>query len=279
MPSTSLAAVALGLIAAAGWGAGDFFGGLGSRRASVFLVVLITDATGLLILIAVTLIWREPPPPLATWLWGGTAGLSGALGLTALYRALASGRMGIAAPVAAVIGAAIPVGVGALFEGLPGVPQMAGFALALPAVWLIARSESGPGEARGFGLAILAGVLFAGFFICFERAGQGSTFWPLVTSRVAAVAVLGSIVLGNRQAQRIGGALREAVLAGLFDIVGNVFYVLAAQAGRLDVAVVVSSLYPVGTVILARVLLKEHLTRPQALGIALSAAAIVLIAV
>ncbi|MBL8057302.1 MAG: EamA family transporter [Anaerolineales bacterium] len=273
--------VIFGLLSAAVWGAGDFCGGLAARRAaSTYAVVIGSQLVGILLVLGLALGLREPLPPAVSWLWGALAGWAGAIGLLALYRALASGRMGVAAPLSAVFAAALPVAAAALAQGLPSALTLAGFGLALTGVWLLSRPAGAvPFAWRDLGLPLLAGTGFGLFFVFIALAGQAATFWPLVASRSASLALMLAITAAARQAplpERPAWPL--AALSGLLDACGNACFALAAQAGRLDVAAVLSSLYPASTVLLAVLVLKERFTRLQVAGIAAALAAIVLIA-
>jgi len=216
-------------------------------------------------------------------LWGGLAGVIGALGLIAFYTALASGKMGIAAPVSAVLTAMLPVLFSALTAGLPGPLRLGGFVLALLAIALISRPEhAADGRPQGIGLAVLAGLGFGCFFILISRVSPGSTFWPLAIARLTSVVSLLVVMLLRRQRKQrpLSGVRRVALLvllAGTLDALGNAFFVLAAHSGRLDVAAILSSLYPAATVLLAAVVLRERVTRIQAVGILLVLLAIPLI--
>jgi drug/metabolite transporter (DMT)-like permease len=274
-----LGAVTFGLLASLSWGASDFSGGLSTRRVHVFGVITVSYVAGLALLVALALAWSEPIPSGDDLAWGGAAGLAGVTGLTAQYRALAVGRMGIVAPVAAVLGTAVPVLVAALTEGLPGASQMVGFVLAIAGVWIIARPELSGGRTDGLGLAVLAGLGFGAFFIMIDRVSEGAVFWPLVAARGTSFVVMALIVMTSRVAWRPGrNALPLILVAGALDVGGNTFFLLAAQAGRLDVSSVMSSLYPMVTVLLARLVLHEHVTRLQAAGIIAAVVAIPLIA-
>jgi len=274
-----LGAVTFGLLASLSWGASDFSGGLSARRVHVFGVITVSYAVGLALLVALALARSEPIPKGSDLVWGAAAGLAGVTGLTAQYRALAVGRMGIVAPVAAVLGTSIPVLFAAISEGLPGAGQLAGFALAIAGVWIIARPEVSGGRPDGLGLAVLAGLGFGAFFILIDQVSEGAVFWPLVAARGMSFVVLALIVMANSVAWRPDrSALPLVIVAGVLDVGGNTFFLLAAQAGRLDVASVMSSLYPMVTVLLARLVLQEHVTRLQTAGIAAAIAAIPLIA-
>jgi drug/metabolite transporter (DMT)-like permease len=273
----------LGLAAALCWGSGDFSGGLASRRINATTVVIAGYTVGFVLLLALALIWREPFPAPVDLLWGGLAGVIGALGLIAFYTALASGKMGIAAPVSAVLTAMLPVLFSALTAGLPGPLRLGGFVLALLAIVLISRPEhAADGRPQGIGLAVLAGFGFGCFFILISRVSPSATFWPLAVARLTSVVSLLIVLLLRRQQMQklLSGVRRVAplvLLAGTLDALGNAFFVLAAHSGRLDVAAILSSLYPAATVLLAAVVLRERVTRIQAVGILLVLVAIPLI--
>lgn len=270
----------LALGAAGSWGAGDFSSGIVARRIGPFNTVLISYSIGLLALTSTALARREPisaPPDLA---WGVVGGLSGALGLVSLLRGFSVGRMGVVAPVSATVAAGLPVILAAVNEGLPGGRQLVGFGLALVSIWLLARREPLGNRPVGTGLALLAGLGFGGFFASLDQVSEGAIFWPLVAGRAGALGVLAIIAVTTRR------SLRSAVpfagllaLAGVLDVSGNLFFLLAVQAGRLDVAAVVGSLYPAITAILARVISSERLVRLQGVGIVLALIAISLITI
>ena len=286
-----------GLASATSWGAGDFSGGLATRRAPVFTVAAVSKFASLAAMLLLAWLRAEHVPGPDALAWAGAAGVAGAVGLISLYQALAVGVMGIAAPVSAMIAAAMPVGFAAISEGLPTGWQFVGFGLAMLAVWLISRppastssqgrrSPSGEeGRPRGLGLATLAGIGFGGFYIFISRARTDVIFWPLAASQfitlVTVLAIAGAALLGrheNRLQTRID-AVPLMLLAGLLDAGGNAFFLLAEHTGRLDVAAVLASLYPASTVVLARVMLNEQVSRGQALGIIAALLSIPLIAV
>jgi drug/metabolite transporter (DMT)-like permease len=264
-----LASVAFGLASAASWGAGDFSGGLATRRAPAAGVVIASQGVGIALLVVLALATGEAAPSAGQLGWAALAGANGAFGLLALYSALASGRMGIAAPISGVVGAVVPVLVGMQLHGPPGTIRLAGFALALVGVWLL-TAAGGPAQGarpRELALPFLAGVSFGLFLVFIHRAGGAGILWPLTTARGTSIAVLVAIGLVTRTLRLPGrSALALTALAGLLDTGGNAFFVLAAQAGRLDVAGVLSSLYPAATVVLACLLLGERLTRRQTAG-------------
>jgi drug/metabolite transporter (DMT)-like permease len=276
---SELGAVGFGIAASLSWGTSDFSGGLASKRASVYGVILISNVVGLALLLALALAWGEAWPSRSDMIWGMASGLVGSLALLTFYRALSVGQMGLVAPVGAVVGTAIPVLFSVAIVGLPRPAQMLGFAVAIVSVWLIARAPGKTLRPAGLGLAIGAGIGFGVFFILVDQISADSVFWPLVGARGASFAVVLSITLARRQPWMPSrAALPIIVLAGLLDVGGNVFFLLATQAGRLDVASVLSSLYPAVTVLLARMILDERLSRAQSVGIATALAAIPLIA-
>ncbi len=213
-------------------------------------------------------------------MWGSVAGLAGAVGLVAFYQALSVGRMGVVAPIAAMLSAAIPVLFGALIEGLPGPLQLIGFVLAFIAVGLISGLGVVKGRPKGLGLALLAGLGFGSFFILISRVSHGAIFWPLAAARLSSLLFLFAVVLIRRQKVLPEKSVWPVVfLAGALDVAGNVFFVLATHTGRLDVAAILSSLYPAVTVLLATIILKERVTRLQTIGILVALVAIPLISV
>ena len=268
----------LALAAAACWGAGDFSGGLASRRSEPFRSVLLIYSVGLVALAIVAFARHEVIPPFSDIAWGAVAGLFGMVGILFLFQGFASGRMGIVAPVSGVLATALPVVFNALTEGLPDSLKLAGFAVALVSIWLLSRPERLGGRPAGLGLAVVAGVCFGSFFITLDQVSKVSMFWPLISGRAASIAVMLLFVLISRR----GMPLRSSpwglfLLAGILDVLGNVVFLLAIQNGRLDVASVLASLYPAVTALLARITIKENITRLQILGVSAAMVAIVLI--
>jgi drug/metabolite transporter (DMT)-like permease len=223
-----LLAVAYGLASAAVWGAGDFSGGLATKRGNVYLVVTLSQLVGLVCLLALALLLEGALPPARDLLFGALAGLAGVVGILALYSGLARGRMGVVAPTTAVLSASIPVVVGIVTEGFPPVLVLVGFGLAVTAVWLL----SGGGKADGIrrdelGLALLAGLGFSLFFVFIDQLSTGVIFWPLTAARIASVPLLLLFILGRRQWQGITptrlprSLLPIIALSGILDSGGN----------------------------------------------------------
>jgi drug/metabolite transporter (DMT)-like permease len=226
------------------------------------------------------LVWMsgEQVPPWQSFGWGVVAGVTDAFGVAALYKGLSTGRMGVVAPVASVMTAMLPVLFGIGVEGLPSRTQLLGFALAGGSLWLITRPEGRLDSRRGLGLALLAGLMFSLLLISGKEAGRYAVLWPLVSARAASTVLMSAIVLlAPRDRQPLRPALMPIVLSGVLDSIANAMFIAATRHGRLDVAAVLSSLYPASTVILARVLLKERISRIQAVGIFGGLAAVALI--
>ena len=270
---------AYSLTAVGVWGASDFLGGVGARRANAFLFTAIVHLSGLVLVGTLALATGAPFPGNASLVWSLIAGAVGGIALALFYRALASGNMGLVAPVAAVLGAAIPTTVTAFAEGFPGYRHLFGFILAGVGVWLISRTESNVGRPEGLGMAVLAGIGFAGFYLCIHRAGNGSALWIATCSRFGALLVTGTIVLFGRHLRAVASpVLGIALVAGILDISGTAVFIRASQIGRLDDAVVLSSLYPAVTVLLARIFLHEHFSRARTIGMFAALAAVPMIA-
>lgn len=278
--SSELLSVLVALGAAVAWGTGDFAGGLASRRVDSLRVVVWAQIIGTAVLLAVALLRGDPLPPWPIAGLAAVAGLAGGVGLVMLYQALAIGPMGVVAPLTAAVAGLLPVFAGIFFEGWPAAIQLAGFALALAAVWIIAGGgDGGRLQPRALVLALVSGVGFAVFLTVMARLNSYGAYWPLVFGRAASIVLLAGLALVS-SAPRPAGRLPWGLiaLAGLGDTAGNVLFVVATQLGRLDVAAVISSLYPAATVLLAQAFLDERLTPRQVVGVVLALVAIVLIA-
>lgn len=269
------------LTSAVVWGSGDFTGGYATRRSSQYHVLAVSAFSGLVVLIAAAFLWRESFSSLRGILWAGLGGFSGALGIAALYRALSLGHAASIAPTTGVIGAALPVIYGALTEGPPAPTRLVGFGLAFAGIWLVSTGSSGGSRVtrQGFILACLAGLGFGGFFIFLGLVDKGKIFTPLIIARCLTFLTGLLLIWLNRLPFPSLTANPPALLAGLLDAGGNLFYILAKQYTRLDIAAVLASLYPASTVLLASIILKEKVSRAQWLGVAICLAAIALITV
>ncbi|RPI30904.1 MAG: EamA/RhaT family transporter [Chloroflexota bacterium] len=276
-------AVFFGLFAALFWGAADFTGGVASKRANVYRVLLTGEWSGLLFLLPLPFIFHEPLPSWQDLLLSAFASTSGVFGLAMLYRSLSEGQMSVAAPVSALLAAVIPVIVSVAVDGYPGALKMAGFALTLAAIWLIS-SDDGIGKAlrlrwTALRLPLLAGLAFGLYFVLMNISSRQAAYWPLVSARLAGtLAMAAYLLLTRRPAAPPRPVFWLAIMCGVLDVIANASFVLAGQAGRLDVAAVLGSLYPGTTVLLAGILLKERLNFSQLAGIAAALVAIALIA-
>jgi drug/metabolite transporter (DMT)-like permease len=269
-----------GLIAAITWGAGDFSGGIATRRTNAYSVVIVAHTASILLLIVTAMILHDPNMPLKGWLWGGAAGLCGGFGLMLLYSSLAIGRMAVAAPVSALVAAGIPVIITGLSDGLPGIIVLSGFILALIAIWLISGGGSTNFNLSDLRLPITAGVAFGFFFLCLHQASSSSVLFPLIAVRVVSISSLLIYAFISRQSIiPTRNSVVPILLSGLLDTIGNSAFALAAQLGRVDVAAVLSSLYPGSTVLLAWIFLHERINRKQAIGILVALLAIILITI
>jgi len=274
--------ILLALGASAAYGAADFTGGLVSKRTNSVGVVILGHVFSLFILIPLVLLLGEPFPTLPNLLVGMLAGLSGGFGLIILYRALAEGQMSLASPVSALVAAALPVLVGLWIDGLPAPLMLMGFILALLAIWLIAKSGS-VSFAHAYQqlrLPFLSGIFFGLFFIGLSHASSDGAIWPVIATRLGSIPGL----LVYSSLARLEWMLERKHWIGilfisLLDSLGNIFFIYSSRLGRLDLAAVISSLYPGATVALAWMVLKEKLSRSQWLGVLCALLALVLISI
>jgi drug/metabolite transporter (DMT)-like permease len=277
--------ICLAVASSLGYGVGDFAGGLAARRAPVLRVVTVTLLVSLAFEVA---LWPAAGGrwSVAALLWGGAAGLASAAASALLYRSLALGPMSVLSPVTAVVSAALPVAAGlAAGERLTGAGAC-GVALAVVAVIAV---STGPGTGgrpsrpslAALLLAVAAGAGIAAQLICLSRSPHDSGIAPLIACRAASVAVLLPVVVLRRSPAPSRPFLPRpgpAVAAGLFDAAANLAFLLAVRGGTLVVVAVITALYPAGTVLLARRILAERLTRWQLAGLAAAAAAVTMLA-
>jgi drug/metabolite transporter (DMT)-like permease len=272
------ATAAYGLAAVLAWGTSDFLGGYATRRANAFLFTTVVNLGGLLLVGSLAAASHVTFLSGRSAVWALAGGISGGASLAIFYRALSSGRMGLTAPVAAVLSAAIPAIFSIFTEGVPGIIPILGFVVAATGLWLITRAEDGS-TPEGIGLAVLAGIGFAGFYLCVRQAGNASALSIASLTRTGGLIVTALIVLfGGKFRDITAAGIGWAVLAGCIDTLGTILFVRASQTGRLDEAVVISSLYPAVTVLLARILLKERFTRWRFVGLLAALAAVPMIA-
>jgi drug/metabolite transporter (DMT)-like permease len=275
--------VLLALVAAVTYGVSDFVGGLASRRDTALRVLVHSYPVGVLLMAALLPL---VPGDLSAGAvgWSAAAGLAGALGVVLLYLGLATGPMGVVAPLTAVASAVVPAAVGIGLGERPPPLAYVGVALALLAVALVSRGPGGeagrrPVTARAVGIALLAGVGFGCYFVLLARAPESSGGWPLLVSRISsAVAVVALALATGRVGRLSAGVPRLAVAAGALDAAANLAYLLAVRQGLLSLVAVLVALYPAATILLARLVLGERTGRAQRLGLAVAAGSVALIA-
>ena len=296
--------VLLGLAAAVLYGGGDFLGGMATRRAHVLTVLMLVETAAVIVAVAAAVILGGPAslPGLA---WGFSAGAIGGLGLIIFYVGLAAGPMSVVAPVSGLVATVLPVAV-ALAEGeRPGAGVYAGALLCLVAIVLasLASETDDPGAPGGRGrtghtghtglahpprrlgralaYGTASGVSFGLFFLLIRNAGQSGEVWPVAAGRIGELAVVLAAAAVLRPGLRglRGGVPLAAVSAGVIDVVANLCYVAATRTGSFGLAVVLASLYPGVTVLLARVVLGERLRWIQRVGLGLAAIGVLLVTV
>jgi drug/metabolite transporter (DMT)-like permease len=281
--------ILLGLAAAVLYGSGDFLGGMATRRAHVLMVLMLAEGAGAAVALATAAI-SPGPASLAGLAWGTGAGLIGGIGLIVFYIGLAAGPMSVVAPVSGLVSTVLPVGV-ALAEGeRPGIVVYAGALLCLVAVVLASsagdtgtpRRPGRPGQGRAIAYGVASGASFGLFFLLIRNAGQSGELWPVAAARIGELAAVLAAAAVLQRRPRLRGAggplLLAAAGAGVIDVVANICYVAATRTGMFGLAVVLASLYPGVTVLLARVVLGERLRWVQRAGLGLAAIGILLVA-
>ena len=296
----------LGLFAGAIWGISDFCGGIAARHLRVFWLLAISHAFSLTCLLLSAELLHQHRPDAHILAWGLCAGIAGGVALLTFYHALSLGAMGTTASISGLLTAALPVSFTLLTIGTPSPRQLAGFALAACAIWLISSQPethssserdasliAGRCRQKKLVLAVVSGVGFGIFLIALRQANGGGLLWPLAAARVGSLslALCGGLLFSRNRFTvgpststkpsfaktpwKIGVAL--ALLTGACDTSGNLFFVAATRTGRLDVAAVLSSLYPATTILLAAWLLKERASMRQSSGMAAALVAVMLI--
>lgn len=275
-----MSAIALALGASLTWGVADFFGPLKGRTLGALRVLFYVQLSGLATIAIVVAIRGKGPAP-ADWavLLAIPAAISGTLGLYAYYRGVAVGAISIVAPIAG-ISAVIPVAVGIASGDRPSPRQVAGIASALVGVFLASR-EPGPGKsqvAAGAGLALLAALGFGGYFPLMHAAGNADFWWASLLFRTTSSLVIVAVIAIRRPSVSVERRhLLPLTLVGIGDMLGNLLFAAASTTGLVSVTSVLASLYPIVTVVLARVVLEERVARSQEGGIALTLAGVGLI--
>jgi len=284
----------LALAAAVLWGGGDFSGGMGAKNAGgtmggALRVILVSHAASFAVLVAVALSRGDSFPHGAPLAWGIGAGVAGGVALACFYVALSRGAMGASAALSGLLAAAIPAAVSVVAEGSPGALRIFGFLIAGAAIWLIAagpNAEAKSADAGTIWLATAAGIGFGLYFVALKMAGVAGVIWPMATARIGSLTVcslmLAALSFNSGTAEIAKGRLtriaaRWALTTAVLDTSGNLLFIAATRAGRLDVAAVLASLYPASTIMLAAWMLGERPTRRQGMGMLVAAAAVVMI--
>ena len=278
-------AAGLGLLSATTWGGSDFVGGVGARRAPALLIVASGHIVSLFLLLALCRATGIAIPGSSFLLYAALGGFEGSLALAVFYRALAMGAMGLTAALTGLLTALVPVAFSILHDGLPTPLTAIGLAMGLAAIWLITRTSSPKGTdtaapstpPAALVLGALAGIGFGTQLILFKMASGGGILWAMTSARAAGVAALILVIAAVPPKAPWRGFWLTGILAGTLDTLGNLFYIQATRFGRLDVAAVVCSLYPGGTILLAALVLRELPTRRQMAGIAVALAAVALL--
>jgi drug/metabolite transporter (DMT)-like permease len=275
-------AIVLGLAASLSWGVADFIGGLQSRRMPVVAVVLGSQLAGLMVVTAIVAIRGEAPPGGDFAIYAALSSVGGIIGLTAFYKALSIGAMGVVAPLSSTA-ALIPLVVGLASGDRPSALQGAGVALAVGGVVLASResSEEAKGShvvSAGVGYALLSAVGFGCFFVAIDRASNSDVIWAVCVNRTVSALLLGAALLITRPHVGLRPAdMRTLAIVGVLDVAANGFFAVASTKGLVSVVAVLASLYPVVTVVLARVVLKERLHPIQRFGAFAALAGVALI--
>jgi len=262
------------------FGVADFLGGLASRRAPAGSVVVSQLVAGTGIVVGAPFVAASSSG--ADFAWGAAAGVAGTIGLVVFYRALSTTRIGVAAPVTALLGAATPVVFGIWDGERPGYLAWVGIAVAVLAIVLVARPSSGApeGPSRDAAAVILgsaAGIFFGLFGVLISRTSDLSGVWPLVGARATSVTLLLTVVLvARRPVFRIPGR-GLAGGAGSLDMIANVFFLMAIRQELLSLVAVIMAMYPASTISLARIVLHERIGRAQAAGLVLGVVGVTLI--
>jgi drug/metabolite transporter (DMT)-like permease len=265
------------------YGIGDYCGGRAARTAPSIAVTVICQITSLVLACVIVSIVGTALPSWDQVAWGAVAGAATAFALVAFYHALSFGEMTVVAPITATLSAVLPVVVGLAQGERPAVVGYLGIAVAVAAVALVSgvvgtERARVRGSVTACAYATVAGLGFALIFVALGQTTDESGVWPLVTARVVSVTLLLGVVVTRRGS--VGGARtvwRLAVLTGVLDVLANVLFLLAARRGLLSIVVVVAALYPVSTVVLAFALDRERVSRSQALGMAMTLGALVLV--
>jgi drug/metabolite transporter (DMT)-like permease len=276
------------LTAAILYGSADFLGGAASRRSNVLAVLAVSVTTGTIVATAAALL-AGGPPRAAGIAWGAAAGIAGGIGFMVFYAGLAAGPMGVVAPVSALVSTVLPVAAAVAAGERPGPRVYAGALACVAAIVLVSWDggagglHSGRAAARGIGYGVASGVAFGMFFLFIRNGGESGGLWPVAAARLAGTLIVVVAAAATRTGpvgwRPDGRTFLAAVGAGMADSSANVCYALATQAGLFGVAVVLTSLYPGVTVLLARFVLGERMGWLRQAGLVLAVSGIALVTV
>lgn len=291
----SVIAVLFAMLSGVSYGAADFSGALASKRNNAALVTFVVQLLSLASLVVVLAVWRSGTIVETDLAWGALGGIGATVGLTTFYKALADGPMSTAASVTALVGSLVPVLTGLALGEVPNGTTMTGVVLAIPAAIIVSVGASALREvttsfsprsrvhqqqktARTRRLSVIAGLGFGLFFVALAQTSAEGGLYPLVGARLASIVMLAVVLTASRKWSRLAtGDLPAVGIAGVLDCAANSLYLLALEDGSFTWVAVVVSLYPVSTVLLARVLLKERITPTQIFGLLMAGAALVLV--
>ncbi|HEX5106816.1 MAG TPA: EamA family transporter [Vicinamibacterales bacterium] len=270
------------------YGAADFVGGIASRHAATVAVVAVSQAVGL-VLLAILVAWLpSAAPTVLDFGWGAVAGMAGGVGVAWLYRALAVGTMALVAPVTAVCAVMLPVAAECISGRWPRPMTVAGIGLALLSIALISQTPPSADDSMvarphgrvpgGLGLALLSGVAIGIFYLALARTAREAGLWPLVAARSSSALFFCAAAFARGAAHGLPRrVIGWSVAGGTMDVAANALYLAAARLGPLSEVVTLASLYPASTVILAKTVLGERLSRLQSVGIICALAAVLMI--
>ena len=269
----------LALGSAIAFGAGDFCGGLASRRAPALRVTALAQTASVVALIPMLVLVPAVEVTGADLVWGAAGGLFGLIGLLLLFTALGEGPMGIVAPTTSVVSALVPLAWGLASGERPGGLAYAGIVLGLLAIVAVTMPDGPSGRLSGrvIAMALGAGLGFALFFIALSETSLDSGLWPLVGARAVTVPAILALAWRFARPEPIGDAWRLAVVSGVLDMFANALFLSAAQRGLLAIAAVLSALYPAVTAVLARIVLQERMSGIQLGGVGAAVLAVILI--
>jgi len=261
------------------WGAADFSGGYATKMNNVFSVTFISQVFGTLLFLTLGFLSQESYPDNNSILLGLIAGIFGGTGVAIFYQALSEGRMGIVAPVSAVTTTLIPIIIGSFIDGRLQTVQYFSILLIIVSIWLVSIDDVEKTISIALlKLPILSGINFGLFFVFVKLASETTVYFPMVAARIASMTILFSFgIITNKKSMFKITNWYVIIIAGIADALGNTFFVFSARFGRLDIASALAGLYPITTVVLAIMILKEKIHKLQTMGILIAISGIILL--